>query len=77
MTQRDFVVNQLDVITNYEAQMKMLLLRFVYETEGQDLIEYALLAATIALGAIAGMQAVRNAINTEFTSIGESITSAS
>ena len=54
-----------------------ILMRFVRDTEGQDLIEYALLAATIALGAIAGMQAVRNAVNSEFTSIGTSITSAS
>ncbi len=57
--------------------MKNLLRRLVTETEGQDLIEYALLAATIAIGAIAGMSAVRDAVNTEFSSIGTSITSAS
>jgi Flp pilus assembly pilin Flp len=57
--------------------MKSLWLRFVNETQGQDLIEYALLAATIALGTIAGMQAVRDAVNTEFSSIGSSITGAS
>jgi len=57
--------------------MKNLLRRLVTETEGQDLIEYALLAATIALGALAGMRAVRDAVNTEFSSIGTSITSAS
>jgi pilus assembly protein Flp/PilA len=57
--------------------MKKLVMRFVHEEAGQDLIEYALLAATIALGAIAGMQAVRDAVNTEFSSIGTSITSAS
>ena len=57
--------------------MKKLLSKFVFETEGQDLIEYALLAATIALGALAGMRAVRDAVNTEFSSIGSSITGAS
>jgi len=57
--------------------MKKLVMRFVNEEAGQDLIEYALLAATIALGAIAGMQAVRDAVNTEFSSIGTSITGAS
>lgn len=57
--------------------MKSLWMRFVNETQGQDLIEYALLAATIALGAIAGMQVVRDAVNTEFSSIGTSITGAS
>lgn len=51
--------------------------QFIRNTEGQDLIEYALLAATIALGALAGMRAVRDAVNTEFTSIGASITGAS
>jgi Flp pilus assembly pilin Flp len=57
--------------------MKNLLHRFITETEGQDLIEYALLAATIALGALAGMRAVRDAVNSEFSSIGTSLTSAS
>jgi Flp pilus assembly pilin Flp len=57
--------------------MKKLFIRIVSETEGQDLIEYALLAATIALGALAGMRAVRDAVTTEFTSIGSSITGAS
>jgi len=57
--------------------MKTLLKKFVTDTEGQDLIEYALLAATIALGAIAGMAAVRDAVNTEFSSIGTSVTGAS
>jgi Flp pilus assembly pilin Flp len=33
--------------------MTTLILRFVRETEGQDLIEYALLAATISLGVTA------------------------
>jgi len=51
--------------------------KFLYDTEGQDLIEYALLAATIAIGALGGMQFVRNAINSEFTSVGNSITGAS
>jgi pilus assembly protein Flp/PilA len=57
--------------------MKHLFVRFVRETQGQDLIEYALLAATIGLGALAGMRAVRDAVNTEFSSIGASITGAS
>ena len=55
--------------------MKTLLKRFVRETSGQDLIEYALLAAVIALGAMAGMLYVQSAINSEFTSVGNTITS--
>ena len=60
-----------------EIVMKKLLTSFVRDTEGQDLIEYALLAATIGLGALVGMRAVRNALNSEFSSISTSITSAS
>ena len=57
--------------------MKRLLTKFVTDSEGQDLIEYALLAATIALGVLAGMQAVQSALNQKFTEIGNSITSGS
>jgi Flp pilus assembly pilin Flp len=51
--------------------------RFINETAGQDLIEYALLAATIALGTLAGMEAIKNAVNTEFSNIASSITTGS
>ena len=57
--------------------MKTLFTTFVRDAEGQDLIEYALLAATIALGVLAGMQAVQSALNQKFTDIGNSITSGS
>ncbi len=54
--------------------MKNPLKRFVRETEGQDLIEYALLAATIAIGVTLAMQGVRDALNNEFTTIAGSVT---
>ena len=37
--------------------------------EGQDLIEYALVVALIALGATAGMHSLASAINTAFNNI--------
>jgi pilus assembly protein Flp/PilA len=37
--------------------------------EGQDLIEYALLGALIAVACVATMNGVTTAINTEFTAI--------
>ena len=37
--------------------------------EGQDLIEYALVVALVALGATAGMRVLATAINTAFTNI--------
>jgi pilus assembly protein Flp/PilA len=45
------------------------------ETHGQDLIEYALVAALIALAATAGMTTLAGKINTAFTSIGTTLTS--
>jgi pilus assembly protein Flp/PilA len=44
------------------------------DEEGQDLIEYALVVALIALAATAGMNAVANAINTAFDNIGSKVT---
>jgi pilus assembly protein Flp/PilA len=37
--------------------------------EGQDLVEYALVLALIALGATASMKVLATAISTEFTTI--------
>ena len=41
---------------------------------GQDLIEYALIAALIALAATAGMSTVASDINSAFTNIGSKLT---
>ncbi len=57
--------------------MQTLFERFLRETHGQDLIEYAMLAATIALGVTAAMMLVRSQLNSKFSSIGNSITAAS
>jgi Flp pilus assembly pilin Flp len=57
--------------------MKPLLTGFVRESDGQDLIEYALLAATIALGVTAAMIYVRTQLNLQFSSIGNSIAAGS
>ena len=44
--------------------------KFLVDESGQDLIEYALIAALIALVAIAGLNGLASSINSEFTSIG-------
>jgi len=49
--------------------MKTLFKKFVKETEGQDLIEYALLAALIALAAVVAMQATGTSVNDVFNTI--------
>lgn len=44
--------------------------------EGQDLIEYALVVALIAFGAVVAMNALSTDINTAFTAIGTKLTTA-
>jgi pilus assembly protein Flp/PilA len=48
---------------------------FMREDEGQDLIEYALIVALIALAATAGMGSLATAINTAFVTVGTKLTS--
>ena len=56
--------------------MKNLIQRFIREEDGQDLIEYALLAAIIAIGAILGMQAVSSQINQTFSDVDSGLTAS-
>jgi pilus assembly protein Flp/PilA len=46
------------------------------DESGQDLIEYALVAALIALGAVMSIRTLGTKISTAFTSIGTSLSSA-
>jgi Flp pilus assembly pilin Flp len=48
--------------------------RFWKETEGQDLVEYALIVAAIALGMIAAVQGVASALNSLYQSISTALT---
>ena len=57
--------------------MKSLLKTFLSDTAGQDLIEYALLASVIALGVTGAMLFLRDQLNSEFSSIANSITAGS
>jgi pilus assembly protein Flp/PilA len=54
--------------------LKKRLAQFSKEDSGQDLIEYALVAGMIGLGAVASMTALATAIKTAFTNIGTSLT---
>jgi Flp pilus assembly pilin Flp len=50
------------------------LLKFLWqEQKGQDLTEYALLLALIALGAIAGMKTIASTINAVYTNAASNI----
>ncbi len=57
-------------------QIKAALVVLHREDSGQDLIEYALLAALLALGAVAGMDYVALKINTAFSLVGNKLTNA-
>ena len=48
----------------------------VREESGQDLIEYALIAAIIALGAIAAMTTLSASISNAFSAIGVKLSSS-
>jgi pilus assembly protein Flp/PilA len=52
--------------------MSSLLRRFVRDDDGQDLVEYAMLIALIALAVVAGVGALATAINTQYNNISTS-----
>jgi pilus assembly protein Flp/PilA len=53
--------------------VKMLLVRLLVDDSGQDLIEYAIIGALIAIVAITGLNGLANKINSEFTKIGSDL----
>jgi pilus assembly protein Flp/PilA len=50
-----------------------LLGKVLRDESGQDLIEYALIAALVALGAILAMKGLANKISNEFNTVGNSL----
>ena len=56
--------------------MKNLLVRLMRDDEGQDLIEYALLAGFISLVAVAAITTVGTNVNTVYTKVGAQVLAA-
>ena len=56
--------------------MKQQLKKFMSDESGQDLIEYALVAALVGLGSVAAMNGLANAIGNTFNGVGNSLTNA-
>lgn len=54
--------------------MKNLIVRFIREDQGQDLIEYAFLAVFIGLAVTLGLQAVATGVNSQMSNIGTQVT---
>lgn len=56
--------------------IKQLLTNLMTEESGQDLIEYALVAALVGLGAVAAMGSLKNSIGNAFNGVGTALTTA-
>jgi pilus assembly protein Flp/PilA len=57
--------------------MKNLMARFVREEEGQDIIEYALLAAFISISGYLILQSIGTQVNSIYTKVQSATASAS
>lgn len=53
--------------------MRNMLVRFIHEDEGQDLIEYALLAGLITTGVVATIVIIGGKVKTLFTNLDTAI----
>ena len=56
--------------------IKQLLKNLVVEESGQDLIEYALVAALVGLGSVASMQSLGASIANAFNGVGTALANA-
>jgi pilus assembly protein Flp/PilA len=56
--------------------IKHLFVAFLNDESGQDLIEYALVAGLIGLGAVVAMSGLATKIGTAFSSVGNQLTNA-
>jgi pilus assembly protein Flp/PilA len=59
-----------------KTTMKLVWINFVRDESGQDLIEYALVAALIGLGAVVSIKSLSTKLNSVFTAIGTNLTSS-
>ena len=59
-----------------DEECEQLLMRLVAEDSGQDLIEYALVAALVGLGSVASIGSLTNSLQNTFNGIGSALTNA-
>ena len=60
----------------HDRTMKNLFVRFIHEDEGQDIIEYALLAAFISIVAYGLLTTIGQNVNTIYTVVNTATSSA-
>ena len=63
-----------DNLLKFYMKMRNLTDAFIEDQRGQDLVEYALVVALIALAATVSMKALATTIGTAFTSVGTKLT---
>ena len=56
--------------------MKQIFKNLISDESGQDLIEYALVAALVGLGSVASMQSLAGSIGNAFNGIGTALANA-
>ncbi len=56
--------------------MNQLIKKVITEDSGQDLIEYALVAALVGLGAVVAMRGLSNSIKNSYNGVGTSLANA-
>lgn len=56
--------------------MKQIFKNLISDESGQDLIEYALVAALVGLGSVAAMSGLANSIGNTFNGVGSALTAA-
>jgi len=56
--------------------MKQIFKNLISDESGQDLIEYALVAALVGLGSVAAMTGLANSIANTFNGVGTALTTA-
>ena len=56
--------------------MKQILVNLMQDESGQDLVEYALVVAIIALGSVAAMSTLSGSIATAFGTVGTKLTTS-
>jgi pilus assembly protein Flp/PilA len=59
-----------------DMYMKQFIKRVIVEDSGQDLIEYALVAALVGLGAVVAMKGLSNSIKNSYNGVGTALTNA-
>jgi pilus assembly protein Flp/PilA len=61
---------------NNMKNLNQILKNLISEESGQDLIEYALVAALVGLGSVASMQSLATHISSTFSGIGTALANA-